>query len=142
MKLNYKKLLIGKKINKILIFIHGFGANGQDLLALAKYFEAVEKNFIAIAPNAPYKHNMSDNSYYWFSLDIWEEKYLYNQMKKSMIILQEFIDYIKQQYQLNEDNIILCGFSQGSLLAIHFALENRKKVSFCYFIFWRCITIN
>ena len=126
-QLDYKILESPSKINKkLIIFIHGYGANSNDLIALAPFFQNQNADLCAISPCAPHVNQAFPNSYYWFPLEEWNEEYLSYQLDKTIPILENFISIIKKKYNNNitEENIILCGFSQGSLLASHFALQN------------------
>ncbi len=135
MNLNYKKLFLGNKTKKTIIFIHGFGASGEDLLGLAPYFQEFEKDLLAISPDAPNKNDFMENSYYWFPLENWSEEYLSSQLDKVLPILDNFIKDIIKKYQIAEQDIILCGFSQGSLLAIEYALIKAQKDFFAVIAF-------
>jgi len=113
------------KIDNLIIFLHGFGANGQDLLSLAPYFQDKLKNCHFIAPNAPYKTEMH-NSFFWFPLHNTEETELNKEINKAIPILENFIDACKEKYQIDNSKIILFGFSQGAALAIHHGISAKS----------------
>ena len=53
-------------INKLVIFCHGYGADGNDLINLANYFQPVLPDALFISPNAPEKCAMNPFGYQWF----------------------------------------------------------------------------
>ena len=124
---SYKKEAVSGSIKQAIIFIHGYGANGQDLLSLAPYFQKNNADLLAVAPDAPNKLELSgDNSYYWFDLKEFSDTYLDEQLQKALPILDEFIQKVKTDYSLGNKDIILCGFSQGTLLSTHYALTKEE----------------
>ncbi len=116
-----------ENINEAMIFIHGYGANGPDLLSLSEYFMQDKSNCVFIAPNAPFETNIYPDSYFWFPLENKEEDYLAEGVHMACQIFEEFLEEIKGKYALTNADITLCGFSQGSLLAMHFALLNEQS---------------
>jgi phospholipase/carboxylesterase len=114
-----------KKIENLFIFIHGFGANGQDLLSLAPYFQKKITNCHFITPDAPYKTDMH-NSFFWFPLHNFAVEALAQEINKTLPILENFIDSCKEKYQVDNSKIILLGFSQGAALAIHYGIAAKS----------------
>ena len=53
---------------KIVIFCHGYGADGNDLISLANYFQPTLPDAVFLSPNAPEKCGMSPIGYQWFDL--------------------------------------------------------------------------
>ena len=116
------------KIENLIIFIHGYGANGQDLISLEKHFQNALPNLHAISPNAPHQTNFYPNSYYWFELASFDQEYLQQQLNNTIPILEKFIENILKKHNLAKENLTLCGFSQGSLLAITYALSQKEPL--------------
>ena len=93
---------------KALIFMHGVGANGANLLDIAKYYQQYicGDNVVIFLPNAPFPYDMmpgQGDCYQWFSL-----------MDR------------RQKYGLSYQDIALFGFSQGTMLALHYALNKNE----------------
>jgi len=125
-QLNYTETKAPDTIETLIIFIHGYGANGKDLLQLAPYFQKHYKNCHFVAPNAPYATDYPD-SYYWFPINNFNEDHLKEGVENSVPVINKFINYCKKQYKLSNQQIILFGFSQGSLLSIYYGLKQPEK---------------
>lgn len=111
---------------KVVILIHGYGANMHDLFELSSYLD-LQKEFDFIFPNGPLKIEMGlgYEGRAWFPIDMSElEKHMRSGtfrsfseinppgLSDSLLLMQDFIRSIEAQY----DEIILGGFSQGAML--------------------------
>ena len=56
------------QVNELVIFFHGYGADGNDLISLADHFAAVLPNAEFFAPNAPDYCEMGGVGYQWFPI--------------------------------------------------------------------------
>ena len=128
MSLNYLEISPPQKIDNLIVFIHGYGASGTDLMNLAPYFQKHLNNVHFITPNAPFKNEMMDNSYYWFPLETFDEQYLLDGVNSTIPVIDKFIQFLIKKYKIDYKQIILCGFSQGTLLAIHYALAIKHNL--------------
>jgi phospholipase/carboxylesterase len=113
-----------KAVKKLVIFIHGYGSNGDDLIGLAPYFKDALPNTAFLSPNAPSPVPNSYNGYQWFS--IWDctpwqiEQGLRN-------VTPALVDYITaqtQRFNLTMRDVALVGFSQGTMLSLHIGLRH------------------
>lgn len=117
----------------LVIFLHGYGANGENLLSLSHEFGDVLHDAHFISPNAiePWEGGFPD-SYQWFSLyggverkDL--ESILQN-IKNSNKILSRFIDEQLTRFGLLPKELFLVGFSQGAMMAIYQGLIRQEKI--------------
>ena len=128
MKLTYliKQPKIVLEKNPVLILLHGYGSNEQDLFSFAN---EMPENYFVISVRAPY--DMQYGSYAWYAInfDADENKFSdVNQAKISRDLVSEFIDDLIAKYPIDENNITLVGFSQGSILSYSIALSYPEKV--------------
>ena len=128
MKLTYltKQPKIVLEKNPVLILLHGYGSNEQDLFSFAN---EMPENYFVISVRAPY--DMQYGSYAWYAInfDADENKFSdVNQAKISRDLVAEFIDELIAKYPIDENNITLVGFSQGSILSYSIALSYPEKV--------------
>ena len=118
----------------LVILLHGYGANGENLIELANEFQPIIPEAYFIAPNAiePWEGGFP-NSYQWFSLYAGVERkaleVLAQKIKIANQILQKFIENQLQRFNLSYENLILMGFSQGSMMAIYQGLIMPKKIA-------------
>lgn len=106
----------------LVIFLHGYGANGENLIGLAPEFAKTLPNAHFISPNAiePWEGGFP-NAYQWFSLySGFARKGLEEiaeKIKHSNQVLKEFIESQLARFGLDYENLILIGFSQGGMMA-------------------------
>ncbi len=142
--LNYKE--VGNKNNptNLAIFLHGVGSNSSDLISLAPEFMDALPNTWFISVDAPEKYDMIPfgmegfytDSYQWFSLkgiDLGSDFFSRDAAKmlaglnRASDILKEFIDDVLLKSGLSHENLILIGFSQGTMVALHSTLARELK---------------
>ena len=118
----------------LVILLHGYGANGENLIELANEFQPIIPDAHFIAPNAiePWEGGFP-NSYQWFSLYAGTERSaldsLAPKIKNANQILLKFIEKQLQRFDLSYENLILIGFSQGSMMSIYQGLIMPKKIA-------------
>ena len=130
MKLSLEYLVREPKIrldkNPLLLLIHGYGSNEEDLFSFAK--ELPEEYYI-ISARAPY--NMQHGSYAWYAInfDADQNKFSDNdQARNSRDLIANFIDELIAIYPIDNENVTLIGFSQGTILSYAVALSHPEKV--------------
>lgn len=110
----------------LLIMIHGYGANEDDLFS----FETeLPKELFIISIRAPYALHPYGYAWYAINFEASGSKWSDNaQALKSIQSIATFIDYVVEKYPVNKNNVSLLGFSQGSILSYAVALTYPKKV--------------
>lgn len=117
-----------KKPQNIVLILHGYGANGENLIDLADLFSEDIPNPIFIIPDAPFPHEyMPEIGRQWFSLMNRDEKILLQGAEVARVILSEFIKSQLQEYNLSYKNLILIGFSQGAMISLYTALKFEEQ---------------
>lgn len=109
------------KPNNLIIFLHGVGADGNDLIGLAPEFAEIFPNSVFLSPNAPFEYDMYPAGYQWFSLQDRNENSMFEGIKNAIPILKEYIDENLTKYDLKYKDLILIGFSQGTMMALQLA---------------------
>lgn len=106
-----------KEAEKVLIMIHGRGADAHDILRIASHLNVSE--YALLAPEA------TNNTWYPFSFMVKPEQ---NEpwLSSALGLLKEMVDEIKEQGFSGED-IYFIGFSQGACLALEFASRYAEK---------------
>ena len=128
MKLKYKikepKIILDK--NPLLLLLHGYGSNEEDLFSFAS---DLPDTYFVVSARAPY--DMQYGSYAWYAIDFdaGENKFSnVEQAKISRDAVAEFIDELKNNYPIDTENVTLIGFSQGTILSYAIALSYPEKV--------------
>lgn len=113
----------------MVILLHGYGANGEDLLDLGREWQADFPNTVFIAPDAPDGCEMSPMGFQWFSLVDWTPVAMDNGAKRAAPALNAFIDEQLAAYKIPDEKLVLCGFSQGTMMALYIALRRAQKIA-------------
>lgn len=102
-----------------IILLHGVGSNEQDLFSFAN---KLPNKYLVIAARAPFM--LGNNSFAWYQVDFSTGKPVYNmeQEKISRKLIVNFIEQLKVKYNLDTNEIYLCGFSQGAIMSYSVAL--------------------
>lgn len=118
----------GENIKKMVIFIHGYGSDGSDLLSLSQEFQDILPDAIFLSPNAPFACEINPFGYQWFSLMSWDQDYMYQGILKAEVLLLEFINEQLEKYNLGWKDLILIGFSQGTMMSLHTAIRSAENL--------------
>lgn len=110
-----------KNPEKIVIFLHGLGSDGKDLIALAPYFSDLLPNAIFYSPNAPFPCDMAPYGYQWFSLQDRNPQKMLQGAEIAAPILNHFIDEKLKIHGLQDSDLFLIGFSQGTMMSLYTA---------------------
>ena len=114
-------------MKKIVLFLHGYGSNGNDLISLKDHI-SVTKPVEFISPNAPEPCELNFFGYQWFALKERSFEELAMGLKSAFNYLDDMIDDITLKHSVESDQISIVGFSQGSMLATYYSLL--KKTNF------------
>ena len=116
-----------KEIKNAIILLHGYGGDGKDISMLSLNWKRHLPNTIFICPNGHETCSINPSGFQWFDLTNDNPKYILEQSMKAEHKLNKFIDEIKENYKLSNDNICLSGFSQGCMMSINIGLTSEEK---------------
>ena len=116
-------------IERLVIFLHGLGADGKDLIGLADELIDVLPNTAFISPDAPFPCDMAPYGRQWFSLQSRAEVDLEAGVKTAAPLLNQFIDEQLAKYKLASDKVALVGFSQGTMTSLYTALRRKDSIA-------------
>jgi len=103
----------------MVIFLHGYGSNGDDLISLADYWRVALPNTVFLSPNAPEICPGAPGGYQWWGLSNLTPGGRAAGVRKPAAALSAFIDAQLSAYGLPEARLALVGFSQGTMMALH-----------------------
>jgi len=101
-----------------VVFIHGWGADGADLMDLSQVMAASFPKAIFYAPDGPEPCSANPMGRQWFPLD-GDQKSIDNGPDLAMPGLKNLLDDIMSSTGLALEKIFLFGFSQGGMMALH-----------------------
>ena len=117
--------------SSLVIFLHGYGADGGDLLGLADPLSEHLPDTVFAAPNAPERCTGNPAGFQWFPIpwiDGSSEEESETGMASATADLNAYIDSVMEAEGVSEAETILVGFSQGTMMALHIA--PRRKDAF------------
>ena len=128
MNLHYKikepKIKLDK--NPLLLLLHGYGSNEEDLFSFAN---ELPENYYVVSARAPYDIQYGSYAWYAINFDADENKFSdVEQAKNSRDLVANFIDELAAKYPIDTENITLIGFSQGCILSYAIALSYPEKI--------------
>ena len=121
--------LSGSKARQLVIFCHGYGADGNDLIGLANYFQQILPDAYFISPNAPESCPMNPMGYQWFDFTSNDPDLIWKKVNDAGEILNNFIDTKLNELNLSDKDLSLVGFSQGTMMSLHVGLRRNATMS-------------
>lgn len=114
----------------LVVFLHGYGSNGEDLISLAHDFQSAIPNAHFISPNAPLDlpHPFFE-AYQWFELYSMEPQIIFPQIIAANNVLDEFIFEQLKRFNLSYKNLILLGFSQGAMMSLYNSIRRKEEIA-------------
>jgi len=110
--------------SSVVMFLHGYGADGNDLLGLAEPLSPHMPDTVFIAPNAPDRSMANPMGFQWFPIpwiDGSSESAAGEGLLQAARRLDTFIDKVLADEGLSPDRLLLFGFSQGTMIGLHVA---------------------
>lgn len=117
----------GGKPDSLVVFLHGYGSNGADLLGLASYWSKALPGTQFLAPNAPEPVPMAPGGYQWFPIARLDPNLMAQGVRGAAGALDRFLDRELERYGLDDSRLALVGFSQGTMMALHIGPRRAKS---------------
>ena len=122
-----------------VIFLHGFGAGGDDLIDFSAFLSGSLSDTVFYAPDAPEPCEVSPFGYQWFSMEEHDPDMLRRDPRSLPRALEDihggvaaavprldaFLDAVMAHHGFGPDRLALVGFSQGTMMALQVALRRR-----------------
>jgi len=119
---------LSEKAKNLIVFCHGYGSDGKDLISIGSYWQRFLPEFYFTSPNAPNNCSINSLGFEWFDLMNNNEKDIARQLNSSILKLKDFIDKKLEQLSLDYSKLFLVGFSQGTIMSLHYALTNFNQI--------------
>ncbi len=115
---------------QLVVFLHGYGADGRDLIDIGYQWQPLLPYAAFISPNAPEPCAMSPAGRQWFPLTMRDPDERWRGVKHAEAKLQAVLDAELAALGLDDTHLALVGFSQGTMMALHVGLR-RKQAPAC-----------
>ncbi len=116
----------------VVVFLHGYGANGQDLLGIADVLKEHLPDTLFVAPDAPESIPGMPFGYQWFPIP-WIDGSSEEESERGMMAavndLNAFLDALMVDEDVLPEQVALFGFSQGTMMALHVAPRREDAVA-------------
>ncbi len=132
MTLDVKILGDAESARFMVVFLHGYGADGQDLLGLGQVMGDDLPDTIFAAPDAPHPCLINPLGRAWFAIPAFdgsEISFAESQMRVSIDALHNWLDKASRDFNIPAERIVLFGFSQGTMMALHIAPRRAEPVA-------------
>ena len=121
--------LAGAKPRRLVILLHGLGADGDDLIGLGRVWAPSLPDALFLSPNAPFPCDLSPYGYQWFSVEDRSEERTLAGVRAAAPFLDAFIDEALEENGLSAGDLALVGFSQGTMMALYVGLRRKESVA-------------
>jgi phospholipase/carboxylesterase len=109
---------------QLVIFVHGYGADGNDLIGLGREWARILPHAAFVSPHAP--EEMPSGFFggrQWFALETRSEHEWEGGVRRAQPVLEAFIHAEAARYKLPLSSVALVGFSQGTMMALQTGLR-------------------
>jgi phospholipase/carboxylesterase len=115
---------------QLVVLIHGYGADGEDLIGLGRHWRETFPDALFAAPNAPTRCAQNPFGYEWFPI-------VFDAMQESVRIgvpdaarhVTQYLDDLWSRTKLGPADTVLVGFSQGAMLALPVAIATTPQLA-------------
>jgi phospholipase/carboxylesterase len=108
----------------LVVLVHGYGADGQDLIGLASHWQALMPTVAFAAPNAPTRIP-GGPGYQWFPISRIDPHEMQKGVEVAGPVLDSYLDAELARLGLPPERLALVGFSQGTMLSLHLGLRRK-----------------
>jgi len=134
----------GKAATSAVVFLHGYGSNGDDLIGLAPFFAQALPDTVFYSPNGPEPwEGGAGFGYQWFGLSNYDPAAMMRDpatltarfenygpgADRVAPIIQTFLDQVLAAHRLEANRLALIGFSQGTMMSLHVGLRREKQLA-------------
>jgi phospholipase/carboxylesterase len=111
------------RASALVVLLHGYGADGNDLIGLASHWKDRLPGAEFVAPNAPDRVPGAPSGFQWFPISRIDPHEMRDGVAMAVPRIAEFLDAELARLELPPERLVLAGFSQGAMLALHLGLD-------------------
>ncbi len=119
----------GGPARKLVVFLHGYGADGNDLIDLGRMFAPLLPDAAFVSPHAPDPCDQAPMGRQWFPLTLGDMHAYWRGVEHAAPKLQAFLDAELARLRLTDRDLALVGFSQGTMMALHVGLRRPAPIA-------------
>ena len=107
----------------LVLFLHGYGSSGADLMNFADFWQASMPNVAFVAPDGPTP--AKEGGFQWVGKRPGSDPKLYDDAVEVQPIIDAFVDEELARLNLDASRLAIVGFSQGTLMTLHMGLRRK-----------------
>lgn len=115
----------GGSADALIVFLHGYGSNGDDLIALANPLSGLLPDAAFASPNAPERVPGLPMGFQWFDLTDRTAIVLAQGADRAQPVLDAYLDDELEKTGVSPERLVLFGFSQGCVMALQAGLRRK-----------------
>lgn len=113
-----------------VVLLHGYGADGNDLIGLGKAWQPNLPRTVFLSPHAPEAMSAPEfGGRQWFPITFQDPTEFTRGAVAAAPVLQQYLDEVLAHYRLKPERLALVGFSQGCMMALHVGLRRPASLA-------------
>lgn len=121
--------LNGKTADALVVLVHGYGSKGEDLISLARMIQPALPSVAFVAPNARSIIPGLADAHQWWPIQNFSPAERAAGVAAAASELDSFLSHELATLGLTDDRLLLVGFSQGTMMALHVGLRRSKPIA-------------
>jgi phospholipase/carboxylesterase len=113
----------GATARHLVVFLHGYGADGNDLIEIGRAWQPLLPHAAFVSPHAPEACGQAPSGRQWFNLTFRDPNERWLGVNAAAPVLERFLVAELQRRELPPSALALVGFSQGTMMALHVGLR-------------------
>jgi phospholipase/carboxylesterase len=113
----------GRAARQLVVFVHGYGADGNDLIDIGRAWQELLPDAAFASPHAPEPCGQAPMGRQWFPLTNRDPSERWAGVKAAAPVLNRFLDDELTRRGLPQEALSLVGFSQGTMMSLHVGLR-------------------
>jgi phospholipase/carboxylesterase len=106
-----------------VVFLHGYGADGNDLIEIGRAWQGLLPETAFVSPHAPEPCGQAPTGRQWFPLFTRAANERWDGVRKAAPVLERFLDSELMRRKIAPSALALVGFSQGTMMALYVGLR-------------------
>ena len=119
----------GGPARSAVLLLHGYGADGNDLIGLAAEWAPRLPHTLFYAPHAPFPCEASPFGRQWFGFQDKPRHLVAVEVATAARVIDQAIDSLLQELSIPAGKLALAGFSQGAMMSLHVGLRRAEAVA-------------
>lgn len=117
------------KAKNLVVFLHGYGADGNDLIDIGRAWQQLLPDTAFVSPHAPEPCGQAPVGRQWFALTFRDPNERWTGVNKAAPVLDAFLDEELARRGLPPSALALVGFSQGTMMSLHVGLRRAAPLA-------------